>query len=137
MILESISAVCSIVSIAKTFKEAFRHNGGDLPPLRFEYTYQNSLMLLRIENVSNRVVKNIRIKRDFSDTVKPYFDNESADRFNEILFDLYPGESKKDTIGLFPLCMDYSEPYTMITIDVSYCYEGKEKKFRREVHLTS
>lgn len=136
MIFESISAMGSIVSMAKTFKEAFCHNGSDLPPLVFEYTYQEPFMFLRIENVSNHIVQNIRIKRDFSDTVKPYFDNENSDRFDGISFDLYPGESKRDTIGLFPLCMDYPQPNTKITIDVLYGCEGKEKKFRREIHLT-
>ena len=94
-------------------------------------------MLLRITNISGYIVQDIRIMRDFSDTVKPYFDNEKTDRFRGVPFDLYPGESRKDAVGLFPLCMQYQEPYSMITIDISYRYDGKEKKFRREVHLTS
>ena len=137
MILEFITAVDSIISIGKNFIEAICRNGSDHPPLRFEYTYQEPFMFLRIENISNVTVSNIRIKRDFRDAVKPYFDNESTDMFREIPFDLYPGESKRNVVGLFPLCLDYPRPYSMITIDVSYKYGRKEMNFKREVHLTS
>ena len=136
MIFESISAAGSLFSIANIIKEWFHSDNSDIPPLRFEYTYQGPHMLLRITNVSGRTVKKIRIKRDFSDTVKPYFDNEKTDRFGGVPFDLCPGESRKDVVGLFPLSMDYPEPYPMITINVSYRYDGREEEFRREVYLT-
>lgn len=135
--VECITAVESTVRIGNNVKEAICRNGSDRPPLRFEYTYQEPFMFLRIENISNVTVSNIRIKRDFRDAVKPYFDNESTDRFRGISFDLYPGDSKRDVVGHFPLCFDYPRPYSMITINVSYKYGRKEMNFKREVHLTS
>ncbi len=142
--VESITAVVgcitageSIVRIGNNVKEAICRNASDFQPLRFEYTYQEPFMFLRIENISNVTVSNIMIKRDFRDAVKPYFDNESTDNFRGIPFNLHPGESKRDVVGHFPLCLDYPRPYSTISIDVSYSYGREEMDFKREVHLTS